>query len=93
MPVNNEKRMSTFDLGGHYVNNSQKHLKDLLKKLDLPVVPRDFKNNFAIKQMDKNGIFFAKNSPMYFKNVCNRLQLFKFFEKVFNRIRAVMFLI
>lgn len=80
-----ENQFSSFDLGGQGVNNCQKHLLKLLKKLDMTVVERNFENNGSIKRIDKNGIFFA-NDGHYLWSIFNRFILFKFFEKVFKLI-------
>lgn len=81
MAIEKEKRFWTFDLGGECVNNHQKDLLKLLKKLDLTVVERNFQNIWAIKRINKNGIFFAKDNSFYLWSVFSRVVLFKFLKR------------
>lgn len=83
IPLKTDKtNFRSYDLGGQFVSSSQVHLVDLINKLGLKLVKPPKKMGKTIWNLDKDQITEITGSLLDLKTVQERLELFKFFERV-----------
>ncbi|KAF2896371.1 hypothetical protein ILUMI_09802 [Ignelater luminosus] len=84
-----ENNFRSYDLGGQFISSSQVHLSDLIHKLGLELVRPLKKTGKTIWNLDKNKITPVTENPLDLKTLPERLELLKFFEKIYRMGKEV----